>query len=278
MRAPVVLQTDFGLENGKAAALTGELMRADCELDVYSVQHCFKKAAVRDASAMLYSVLPFWPEETVFVSMVGQSDSSGAVAVLTSNGRYVLTPDNGSLTLVQKTFGISQAVRLDLSDFDTELAAYAHFAAGLANRGTILADLGQLVEPQNLVNYKDAAVEIKPGEACGAIAMILPNFGNITLNIATDDFEETGFTKGETVQVELSRNDVILFDAAMTYEDSFGHVAKGQAVLFNGSSGYMGIALNQDNFIAKYLPEITSETADYSEYNISIKKRRELDE
>ena len=52
----------------------------------------------------------YWPEGTVFVSVVdpGVGTNRKSVVLKTKTGHYVVTPDNGTLTLIAQKLGIAE--------------------------------------------------------------------------------------------------------------------------------------------------------------------------
>lgn len=57
--------------------------------------------------------VPYWPKATIFVSIVdpGVGSKRRSVVVLTEDGHYIITPDNGTLTHIAH-YGTIKAVRL----------------------------------------------------------------------------------------------------------------------------------------------------------------------
>ena len=112
---------------------------------------------------------------------------------------------------------------------------------------------------------KDGFVE------CGLFS-VLKNFGNLNLNVRIDEFANANIAFGDAVRLTLTHNGEKRFEAETTYERSFGYVEFGKSVLFNGSSGYMGMGLNQKSFAAAYIPETLLPGADISGYVMTIER------
>ena len=70
MKMDIVLQTDFGGDSGYAASMYGTMKLADRELKIYDLTHEIRPFDIRQASGLLRRTIPFWPAETVFVSVV----------------------------------------------------------------------------------------------------------------------------------------------------------------------------------------------------------------
>ena len=105
MRKPyVVFSTDFGLKDGAVCSMYGVVKSIDPEIEMFNLTHEVTKFCTWTASYRLWQSMAFWPKGTIFVSVVdpGVGTPRKACVAKTSNGYYVVTPDNGSLTLVKE--------------------------------------------------------------------------------------------------------------------------------------------------------------------------------
>ena len=109
----IVFQTDFGLGGG--GAMYGVCKQVDPDLRFYELTHTIPTFDVVKASISLRDVMPAWPKGTIFVSVVdpGVGTARRASIARTSNGYYITTPDNGSLTYPLLDFGIEEIRRID---------------------------------------------------------------------------------------------------------------------------------------------------------------------
>ena len=109
----VVMQTDFG--RGGSGAMAGVCKIVDRGLRVYNITHEVPKFNVRAAGRNLAEVLPFWPEGTVFVSVIdpGVGTERKASCAQTKNGYLIVTADNGCLDEIDRTFGIRSVREID---------------------------------------------------------------------------------------------------------------------------------------------------------------------
>ena len=110
MKPIIAIQTDFGVGGG--STMRGTCLRVDPELEIYEISHSIEKFNVKAAARSLYHIVPYWPEGTVFVSVIdpGVGTARRASVALLYNGSYVVTPDNGTLTQLLRSPGI-KAVR-----------------------------------------------------------------------------------------------------------------------------------------------------------------------
>lgn len=109
------MQTDFG--SGGSGAMAGICKLVDRNVRVYNITHEVPKFDVRAAGRNLTEVIPYWPEGTVFVSVVdpGVGTARKACVARTANGCYVVTPDNGCLAEIDEKIGIDSVREIDQS-------------------------------------------------------------------------------------------------------------------------------------------------------------------
>lgn len=262
MKPTVVYQGECGYESTHFAKVAGVIESTSPNTDIMECNVAFEKGNVPQACAFLYTNAPYWPGGTIFISEVGEGRP---IAVKLPSGSIVLTPDNGTITMVIGHYGFEAARLLDEEDF-----VLAKTAGELA-KGKPFEELGKPVVLEDLVLLEMPKATIKEGVAEGAVAMLLKTFGNITFTIGTDEFEDTGIRKGDTVKVTFTRDGKVEWEDTMTYQPSFGYVEEGAPVVFNGSSGYMDIGLNRKNFIKRCLPQIL-DVNDPGEFKVRIEK------
>ena len=109
---PLVYQTDFGLVDGAVSAMYGVAYSVNPQLRIHDLTHDITPFNIWEASYRLIQTINYWPEGTVFVSVVdpGVGSDRKSIVVKTNSGRFIVTPDNGTLTHVIRLEGI-QAVR-----------------------------------------------------------------------------------------------------------------------------------------------------------------------
>ena len=97
--------------------MAGVCKLVDRSVRVYNITHEVPKFDVRTAGSNLAEVIPYWPRGTVFVSVVdpGVGTARRACAAMTSNGCYVVTPDNGCLAEVDDRIGRVSVREIDQS-------------------------------------------------------------------------------------------------------------------------------------------------------------------
>ena len=75
----------------------------------------FQRYNIWEAAYRLEQVINYWPANTVFVSVVdpGVGTDRRSVVVKTKKDHYIVTPDNGTLTLVAESEGIEAIREID---------------------------------------------------------------------------------------------------------------------------------------------------------------------
>ena len=115
MKPILVFQTDFTYLEGAVCAMYGVVKSVDRELEIIDGTHELPQFDIWSASYRLNQSMRFWPKGTIFVSVVdpGVGTSRRACVAKTSDGYYVVTPDNGALTHIKAFSGIDEVREID---------------------------------------------------------------------------------------------------------------------------------------------------------------------
>lgn len=266
MQPSIVWQTDFSLTWGAVNTMRGVVKQVDSELECYDITHEIEQFNILAASRELSFVVPFWPKGTIFVSVVDPgvgTKRKGCVAKL-KDGNYVITPDNGSLTHLYYEIGIEEVREIDESVNrykGTEDVSvfhgrdiFAYTAARLASGIISFEEVGVAYPVSEIIveDYEYVKAIVTSTEIKGIIISVSDHFGSIVFNILTKDFNKIGYSHGDIVRVKISHNGKVYFEDDVLYEKSFGYVDLNEPVVFNSSSNYISIGLNQNNFRDTY--------------------------
>lgn len=264
MKKPtVVMLSDFGIDSGLVACMHGMCHLVDPELETYDITHLIPAFDIEAASYCLQYTVPFWPNGTVFVSVVdpGVGTSRKACVAKLKNGSYVVTPDNGTLTYLNKRIGVEE-----IREINEEINRYpltkdvhtfhgrdlfAYCAARLASGIISFEEVGPTYSVTEIVCHELKCASISEGVVETEIKSYDP-FGSAELTVENKEFEQAGFTIGDKVRVILSDKDETVLDTVIPYEKSFGYVPKGEDVMFNDLASYVTIASNEASFQTKY--------------------------
>lgn len=111
----LVLQTDFGISDGAVSAMYGVALSVHPAIRIFDLTHDIPQYNIWEGAYRLYQTISYWPEGTVFVSVVdpGVGSERRSVVVKTATNHYIVTPDNGTLTQIKKEIGIVEARIID---------------------------------------------------------------------------------------------------------------------------------------------------------------------
>src|SRR5690625_1037673 len=115
MTRKIVMQTDFGLSDGTVSDMYSVAFSVDPTLQIFDLTHDIPQYNIWEGSYRLYQTINYWPEETVFISVVdpGVGSDRLSVVVKTDDNQYIVTPDNGTLTHVKENIGIVEIREID---------------------------------------------------------------------------------------------------------------------------------------------------------------------
>ncbi len=258
----VVLQTDFGLKDQAVAAMRGVIRGVDRNLVIDDLTHEIPAFNVWEAAYRLRAVIDYWPSGTVFVSVVdpGVGTDRRSVVVRLKSGHYVVTPDNGTLTLLADSPGIDAVRAIDEDSQRLPGSERSHTFHGrdlYAYVGARLAS-GQL-EFSELSGTREEIVEIayqratRDGNVLGGTVDVLdPQYGNVWTNIGVDLLDALGVEEGQVLAVRIRVAGRVRFDADVPFHHTFGAVPLGRPLVYVNSVGKLALALNQDSFAARY--------------------------
>jgi len=256
---PLVLQSDFGEKDGAVAAMRGVAVSVSPTIPLYDLTHEIPPFNIWEASFRLVQAAEYWPEGTVFVSVVdpGVGTNRKSVVLKTKTGHYVVTPDNGTLTLIAQKLGIAELREIDeavnrLKNSEKSYTfhgrdVYAYTGARLAAGKITFEEVGRVLPPEVVsIPFQDAVFSNE--EIRGNIPVQDVQFGNVWTNIGRELFQMLNVETGTKLRVRIRNQDEIVLDTSVPYVDTFGGVDIGEPLIYLNSLNSVSLALNQGNF------------------------------
>lgn len=287
MKPTVVFQTDFGAGGG--GVLAGVVKCIDAQVPVYDFTHDIAAFDIREASYQLSSIVPFWPAGTVFVSVVdpGVGTSRRSCVARLACGSYVVTPDNGTLTMLAGQLvelrEIDEAVnRLPGSEavhIFNGRDVYAYTAGRLAAGVITYEEVGPAypVDEAVLVPLTNIAPRTGDGWAEGGIYNIDKPYGSCRINIANRDFQQVaGFAYGDHYRVRISRGEQTIYEGIGIYERTFGFADDSEAFLCGDiqmGAGQMLRLSVRGNFVRNVAPWLADDATQACDYLVRFERR-----
>jgi len=261
----VVFQTDFGTKDGAVSTMKGVASSVDASLKLYDLTHDIPAYNIWEAAYRLDQTVIYWPTGTVFVSVVdpGVGTTRKSVVVKTKSGHYIVTPDNGTLTLIAQSLGIDSIREIDEVNNRRKNSGasytfhgrdvYAYTAARLAAKKISFEQVGPIVNT-TVVSIAFQKASLQDNQLKGTISILDIQYGNIWTNINQDywkSFQKITHKKNELI-VEIYHQQKQVYKGNMPFENTFGAVAVGKPLAYLNSLMNLSIALNQGNFARKF--------------------------
>lgn len=256
---PLVLQSDFGEKDGAVAAMRGVAMSVSTAIPLYDLTHEIPPYNIWEASFRLVQSADYWPEGTVFVSVVdpGVGTDRKSVVLKTKSGHYVVTPDNGTLTLIARQLGIAELREIDeavnrLRNSEESYTfhgrdVYAYTGARLAAGVITFEEVGRVLPPEVVsIPFQDAV--FLDEEIRGNIPVQDIQYGNVWTNIGRELFQKLNVETGAELRVRIRNQEELVLDARIPYANTFGEVGIGEPLIYLNSLNDVSLALNQGSF------------------------------
>ena len=260
----LVFQSDFGLVDGAVSAMYGVAYTVESRLNIHDLTHDITPYNIWEASYRLIQTIRYWPQGTIFVSVVdpGVGSDRKSVVVRTASGHYVVTPDNGTLTHVIRFDGIEAVREIDehinrlprsgesYTFHGRDVFAYtgARLAAGIID----FEGVGPEMDPNDLVRLPIIEPRLEGGAVCGTIDVLDVRFGSLWTNIPRTLFLQTGIHYGDRVSITIENDTRCVYRNIILFAKSFADVYTGEALAYVNSLDCMAVAINQGSFARAY--------------------------
>jgi S-adenosylmethionine hydrolase len=259
----LVFQSDFGLKDGAVSAMKGVAFSVSPELRMFDITHEIPAYNIWEGAYRLYQAAPYWPAGTVFVSIIdpGVGSERKSVVLKTKSGHYIVSPDNGTLTLVAEHLGIEEVREIDEAKNRLRNSGksytfhgrdvYAYTGARLASGTISFQEVGPKLNPQVVrIDYQKAVIE--NGVVKGNIPVLDIQYGNVWTNIDQSLLEKLGIKVKDTLHVTIYHESKAVFEKDIPYVNTFADVALGENMSYMNSLLQFSLGINQGSFSEKY--------------------------
>jgi len=266
-RKPIlVFQTDFTYKEGAVSSMYGVVKTVDPGLEIIDGTHEIPRYDIWSASYRLYQTVRFWPEGTIFVSVVDPGVGTGRKACVarTGSGYTIVTPDNGTLTHIYSSLGIEEVREIDqavnrLKGKGTEGTSVFHgrdvfgyCAARLASGIIGFEGVGPLYSVDEIVRLPMQEASLKDGVVAGIFEIGDPNFGNLWTNIPLSLFERAEFNYGDMIKVNITHDGQTVLDKKIKFERSFGYVKPKELLIYTNELMRISLAVCMGSAVEEY--------------------------
>lgn len=261
----LVLQSDFGIVDGAVSAMIGVALSVDDSLKIFDLSHSISPFNIHEASYRLLQSLQYWPEGSVFVSVVdpGVGSKRNSVVVRTRENHIVVTPNNGTLSHLKKFIGIEEVFEVDVAKHRRKGASnqsytfdgrdlYAYIGARLACGQLSLEDVGPKLSSEQIVSFELPESLVENNSVRGSVEIYDERFGSLWTSILVEDFNQLKPQYGDTFKVEIKHEGITYLDESVLYGRAFNDVHVHDLILYVNSLNRVALALNQDSLVKKY--------------------------
>lgn len=265
----LVLQTDFGLQDGAVSSMRGVAYGVADNIVVSDLTHGITPFNIFEGSFRLFQTFRYWQAGTVFVSVVDPGVGSNRLSIIakTTTGHYIVTPDNGTLShlltnsLIESARVIDETTqRLPGSEKSATFHGrdiYAFNGAKLASGQTQFEDYHQSVSVDDLVRLpitlgRYQETQYGQPQLVGNIDITDVNFGSLWSNIPISEFEKLNLVYGDTLRVQITHHDHVLFDEVLPYVHTFTDVNPGEPLIYIDSVYTVAFGVHTGSFEQTY--------------------------
>lgn len=256
---PLVLQTDFGLKDGAVGAMRGIAAGVNIRVPVHDLSHDNTPFNLWEGAYRLKQAAPFWPEGTVFVSVIdpGVGTERTSIVLRTKSGHLFVGPNNGTFTLVAEELGIAEIRLIDEtknrrpgSDRSYTFHGrdiYAYVGARLAAEAIRFEEVGPVLG-EGFIALAHAPAQRDGDAVAGSIPVLDFQYGNVWTNVGEELFAQLTPKVGDRFHVTIRHAGRRVFAGDLPYAHTFGEVAPGAPLLYLNSLMNVSFALNTGDF------------------------------
>lgn len=241
----ITFVSDYGLDDDFVGICHAVIAGICPQARVIDLVHWVPRHDIRAGAVILRGALPYLPVG-VHLAVVdpGVGTDRRAVAVRVADGRLLVGPDNGLLSLAaDRAGGFVEAVDISRTPFALQPVSatfhgrdiFAPVAARLAG-GAALADAGAPCDPGGLVVLELTRPEIADGVMVAHV-LYIDRFGNVQLDVEEPDLE-----RGQLFAVSTARD---RSSEPARYVSTFADAGAGELILYEDASRRLAVAVNQ---------------------------------
>jgi S-adenosyl-L-methionine hydrolase (adenosine-forming) len=256
VRAPIItFLSDYGLEDDFVGICHGVIAAICPQAQVIDLTHGIRRYDIRQGAIVLAQALDYLPVG-VHLAVVdpGVGTERQAVALALADGRVLVGPDNGLLSLAAaRGEGIVEAVDIAGSPFRLEPVSatfhgrdiFAPVAAALA-AGEPLTATGEPLDPTELTALELPRPRTESGTLVVHVRQI-DRFGNVQLDGRGEHLGGLGLEAGAEGELELGDGSRHRVRRGLMFSDA----GAGELLLYEDSARQLALAVNAGSAAAR---------------------------
>jgi S-adenosyl-L-methionine hydrolase (adenosine-forming) len=243
----ITFLSDYGLTDDFVGICHGVIAGICPAARVIDLTHGIPRHDVRAGAIVLSEALAYLP---IGVHLAVVDPDVGAerraIALRLADGRLLVGPDNGLLSLAARAGGgIAEAVDIARSRHRLQPVSatfhgrdiFAPVAAALA-AGAPLAETGEPLDPAEVVSIT-LPQPTRDGDALVAHVRYIDRFGNLQLTAGHEDLTQTGLKLGRAARIELDDDTT----HAVHFVRTFADAGRDELLLYEDAQRRLAIAV-----------------------------------
>lgn len=238
----ITLTTDFGTRDPWVAAMKGVLHSIAPDAPLLDLSHGIAPQNVLEGALFLAASLPYFPAGTVHLVVIDPGVGTARHPIIADcDGQIVICPDNGLLTLLERSHPIARAHTITNPEYLLPEPSNTFHgrdvfapAAGFAALGKPLKSFGPKLDAIQRIVVPEATIDAD--EQLHGEIIHVDHFGNCITNIRKDML-------GEHTDYRVQIAAQTLSPIHKTYAD----VPPGTPLALFGSTGHLEIAASMSN-------------------------------
>jgi len=246
----ITFLSDFGLQDDFVGTCHGVIKRIAPAAEVIDITHGIPPQAVLQGALVLSNTIAYMPEG-VHLAVVdpGVGGARRPLALRDESGRVYIGPDNGLLIpAAERMGGIPAAHELANADYALHPVSRTFHgrdlfspAAAHVSNGVELQELGPPLAVDTLARLDLPVPDLTP-ERILATVLYVDRYGNVQLNVNTEQLEDVGIVPGSKIELDL-RGERYFAVAARTFTDA----RPGDIILYEDAYDNVALAISQGN-------------------------------
>ena len=242
----IVLMTDFGLSDTYVGQMKGVIHSIAPSAHIIDLTHAISPQNIAQGAFLLGTSAPFFPEGSIFVSVVdpGVGTARRAIAIQTERHTF-LAPDNGLLTTILQKEQVKRCISINITEKryiltsvsstfhgrDVFSPAAAHLAIGVP-----VQELGEESDPAGCTRiHIPDCTSSDSGHSWEGSVIFTDHFGNLVTSLDSEQLDRS-------IQWIVSAGELQLPLSA-----TYGDVADQQPLAYRGSFGMIEIGIRNGN-------------------------------
>jgi S-adenosyl-L-methionine hydrolase (adenosine-forming) len=251
----ITFLSDYGLADDFVGICHGVIAGICPAARIIDVTHGIPRHDTRAGAIVLGEALAYLP---IGVHLAVVDPDVGAqrraIALRLADGRLLVGPDNGLLSLAARAGGgIAEAADIARSPYRLEPVSatfhgrdiFAPVAAALA-AGATVAEAGEPLDPDDVV-WLELPGPARDGDALVAHVRYIDRFGNLQLDAGHEELSETGLKLGRTALIELADGT----SHRLPFHRTFADAGRDELLLYEDAQRRLAIAVRHGDAAAR---------------------------